>query len=144
MTLSGEQISAIDDFFSSANRLKSLGIVRTDRYLGDIAEFIAKTELGMVPAASARQEGYDGHIDGRTVQVKFNGGTSITIDCGDPETYEELVIILGPNSAMRRPEVIERYAIYRIPSSRVKMKARHKDGKLRFAKGDLPHEFLVK
>ena len=136
-------MKAIGEFFAAADRLKALEIIRTDRYLGDIAEFIAKSQLGMVMAASCREPGHDGHIDGKRVQVKFNGGTSITIDIGNPATYDELIVILGPNSVMRAHELSEPYVIYRIPSQIVKQKIPHKDGKLRLAKGDLPVQYRV-
>jgi hypothetical protein len=135
-----EQVSAIGEFFSAAEKLKTLGIIRSDKYLGDIAEFIAVSELGMDLAVSGREPGYDGHIQGKKVQVKFNGGTSITIECGNPDDYEELIVVLGPKSVMRRPELTTPYVIYRIPSATVRNKAPHKDGKRRFAKGDLPLE----
>jgi hypothetical protein len=138
-----EQTTAIEAFFSAADTLKLLGIIRSDKYLGDIAEFIAASQLGMSMASSGREPGHDGHIEGRKVQVKFNGGTSITIDCGNPDSYEELIVILGPKSVMRSPDLLEPYVIYRIPSDVVRKKKPHKDGKLRFAKGDLPPECRV-
>ena len=141
--ITNEQMVAIGEFFAAAGRLKTLGLIRSDRYLGDIAEFIAKTQLGMTMAASCREPGHDGYIDGKKVQVKFNGGTSITIDVGDPDTYDELVVILGPNSVMRAPELSEPYAVYRIPSSIVKLKPPHRDGKLRLAKGDLSLQYRI-
>ena len=139
--MTDEQMVAIGDFFSAADRLKKLDIIRSDRYLGDIAEFIAKAQLGMTMAQSCREPGHDGHIDGKKVQVKFNGGTSITIDVGNPETYDELIVILGPNSVMRSSGFSDPYVIYRIPSEVVKQKPPHRDGKLRLAKGDLSDQY---
>lgn len=143
MPITDEQMKAIGEFFASADRLKALEIIRSDRYLGDIAEFMAKTQLGMTMAASCREPGHDGHIDGKRVQVKFNGGTSITIDVGDPNTYDELIVILGPNSVMRATDLPEPYVIYRISSEVVKQKPPHRDGKLRLAKGDLPAQCRI-
>lgn len=143
MQMTDEQMAAIGEFFAAADRLKALEIIRSDRYLGDIAEFIAKTQLGMSMAASCREPGHDGHLDGKKVQVKFNGGTSITIDVGDPNAYDELIVILGPNSVMRTPNLSDPYVIYRISSEVVKQKPRHRDGKLRLAKGDLPAQCRV-
>lgn len=143
MPITDEQMVAIGEFFAAADRLKTLEIIRSDRYLGDIAEFIAKTQLGMRMAASCREPGHDGHIDGKKVQVKFIGGTSITIDVGNPNNYDELIVILGPNSVMRAPDLSEPYVIYRIPSEIVKEKPPHRDGKLRFSKGDLPVQCRV-
>jgi hypothetical protein len=143
MTMTDEQTTAIGDFFLAADRLKKLGIIRSDKYLGDIAEFIAKSQLGMNMVASGREPGHDGHIEGRKVQVKFNGGTSTTIDCGNPDSYEELIVILGPKSVMRKSGLSEPYVIYRIPSNTVRKKKPHIGGQIRFAKGDLPPECRV-
>ena len=143
MPMTDEQTTAIGEFFLAADRLKTLRIIRSDKYLGDIAEFIAVSQLGMTIVTSGTEPGHDGHIEGRKVQVKFNGGTSITIDCGNPDDYDELIVVLGPKSVMRREELTEPYVIYRIPSDVVRNKAPHKDGRLRFAKGDLPSECRV-
>ncbi len=141
--MTDEQMVAIGEFFSAADCLKKLEIIRSDRYLGDIAEFIAKAQLGMTMAKSCREPGHDGHIDGKRVQVKFNGGTSITIDVGNPEAYDELIVILGPNSVMRASDLSDPYVIYRIPSEVVIQKPPHRDGKLRLAKCDLSDQYRV-
>lgn len=138
-----QQLAAIGEFFSAADKLKKLGIIRSDKYLGDIAEFIVVSQLGMDQARSGREPGHDGHIKDKKVQVKFNGGSSITIECGDPNDYDELIVVLGPNSVMRTPDLTTPFAIYRIPSATVLNKPPHKDGKRRLAKGDLPPECLL-
>ncbi len=142
--ISAEKMRAIGEFYSAADRLRELKIIRSDRYLGDIAEFIAKECLGMTLATSCREQGYDGHIDDKKVEVKYNGGKSITLNAGKPETYEELVVILGPNSVMRDSELSDEYLIYRIPSSEVAKKNPHKDGIIRLAKGNLQEKHRVK
>jgi hypothetical protein len=141
--MTDEQISAIGEFFTATDRLKKLEIIRSDRYLGDIAEFIAKARLGMAMTSSLREPGHDGYIDGKKVQVKFNGGKSITIDVGDPTAYDDLIVILGPNSVMRAADLSEPYVVYRIPSEVVKRKRPHRDGKLRLAKGDLLVQYRI-
>jgi hypothetical protein len=142
--ISVEQMKAIGEFYSAADRLRELKIIRSDRYLGDIAEFIAKECLGMTLATSRREQGYDGHIDDKKVEVKYNGGKSTTLNAGKPETYEELVVILGPKSVIRDSELTDEYIIYRIPSSEVAKKPPHKDGRIRLAKGNLQEKHRVK
>ncbi|EGR2773252.1 TPA: hypothetical protein ACMDOR_003550 [Vibrio parahaemolyticus] len=136
-------MKAIAEFYAAADKLRKLKVVRSDRYLGDIAEFIAKSSLGMELAENCREKGYDGLINNRKVEVKYNGGKSITVNAGKPETYDELIIILGPRSVMRLPELSDEYVIYRIPSSYVSQKSPHKDGIIRFAKGDLKEKYRV-
>lgn len=134
---------AIGNFFEAAEKLKNLGIIRSDKYLGDIAEFICTSTLGMAVAKSGRQPGHDGHIDGKKVQVKFNGGTSTTVECGNPDEYEELIVVLGPNSVMRQSNLTPAYLIYRIPSATIKEKNPHNDGKRRLSKNQLPLDCLI-
>jgi hypothetical protein len=143
--ISAEQMKAIGEFYSAADRLRELKVIRSDRYLGDIAEFIAKECLGMTLATSCREQGYDGHIGDKKVEVKYNGGKSNTLLAGKPETYEELVVILGPNSVMRNSELTDNYIIYRIPSTEVTKKRPHADGIVRLAKGNLKekHRFIL-
>lgn len=109
MAMTEEEAQAIGEFYAAVDRLKSLKIVRSDKYLGDIAEFLAKSELGMTIAESQRQEGYDGHIGERKLQVKYSGGTSNTVDAGDPSAYDDLVIILGPQSVLRPDKLSDPY-----------------------------------
>ncbi|QUM81153.1 hypothetical protein HWV01_13085 [Moritella sp. 5] len=142
--ITDEQMNAICEFYSATDRLRELKVTRSDRYLGDIAEFIAKESLGMELASSCREQGYDGHINGKKVEVKYNGGKSTTLIAGDPDTYAELIVILGPNSVMRDPSFSEDYVIYRIPSTEVAKKTPHKDGVLRLAKGNLCDKYRVK
>lgn len=139
-----EQMRAISEFYAATDRLKQLNIIRSDRYLGDIAEFIAKSLLGMDMAKSCREQGHDGYIGSKKVEVKYNGGKSITVNAGDPNTYDELILILGPNSAMRDSNLHEDYVIYRIPSSEVSKKRPHADGAIRLAKGNLCEKHRVK
>ncbi len=68
--MTDDESSAIEQFFAVADRLKSLSVVRSDKYLGDIAEFICKDQFGIELASSGRQPGYDGHYQGGRVQIK--------------------------------------------------------------------------
>ena len=137
------QSSAINQFFTAVERLKSLKVIRSDKYLGDIAEFICKDQFGLKLATSGRQPGYDGHIQNKKAHVKFAGGSSRTVDCGDPEQYDELLILLGPKSVLRNELKPKGFVAYRIPSDVVKKKAPHADGKRRYTKGQLTAAYLV-
>jgi len=138
-----EQASCIDEFFAVVEKLKTLSIIRSHKYLGDIAEFICTSQFGMSLAHSGRQPGHDGLIGDARVQVKFNGATSTTVDCGDPDEYDELIVVLGPSSVLRPASRSERYVVYRISSDRVKTKTPHSDGKRRYSKGQLQSQWLV-
>jgi hypothetical protein len=137
------QSSAIAQFFAAVERLKSLKVIRSDKYLGDIAEFICKDQFGLELATSGRQPGYDGHIKNKRIQVKFAGGSSTTVDCGDPKKYDELFILLGPKSVLRSESKPKGFVAFRIPSATVSKQPPHADGKRRYTKGQLPTAYLV-
>lgn len=138
-----EQQSAIDEFFLAAEKLRSLGVIRSDRFLGDIAEFLVAKKLNVTLTSNKREQGFDGLLNEKKIEVKYNGGTSRTVSCGKPQTYDELVIVLGPKSVLRDQTLPDPYLFYRIPSDVVALKALHGDGKLRFGKKDLKPEMLL-
>lgn len=138
-----EQNQAIGSFFQVVEELKRLGVIRTDRYLGDIAEFICSDELAVALADNTREPGHDGLIEGQKVQVKYHGGKATTVTCGDPSAYDELLVVLGPDSVIRPDHDRRQFMIYRIPSSLVTSKGSHADGQYRFTKNQLPQDCLV-
>lgn len=68
MPITEEQANAIGRFYASVDELKNQNIVRSDKYLGDIAEFLAMSAFGMALAESQRQEG-----ERRTCQGAIKG-----------------------------------------------------------------------
>lgn len=141
--MTAEQIQAIEDFYKATDRLRALNVIRSDRFLGDIAEFLVASKLQLKLTDNKRERGYDGTSDNTKIEVKYNGGSSNTVNCGRPESYDELVVVLGPKSALRDKSLSDPYLFYRIPTSVVALKARHADGVLRFTKGDLKREYLL-
>ena len=75
--------------------------------------------------------------------MKFHGGTSNTVGCGDPVNYDELIIILGPESVLRPDEATEQFMAYRIPSSTVLESPADGDGHRRYSKRQIPQDCLV-
>ena len=120
MTKYIELTKALDDFFNSTKRLKDIKVIRSDKFLGDIAEYICTREFNMRLADGSRQVGYDGFIGDDKVQVKYHGGKSTTVSCGDPRQYNELIIIIGPDSTFRKNGLTARFYAIRIPSNEVK------------------------
>jgi hypothetical protein len=142
-SMSSQQEIAIDCFFSSVDRLRDLGVVRSNKYLGDIAEFLCSNLFGMELAESKKQKGHDGTIDGLRCQVKFSGGSSQTIDLGNPELYDRLIIVLGPESALRHQGTEGRWLVFNIPSEVILRKNLHNDGLRRYTKAQLPLDHFV-
>ena len=138
-----QQEVAIDAFFSSVDRLKDLGVIRSNKYLGDIAEFLCSNLFDMQLADSQKQKGHDGMIDGLRCQVKFSGGSSQTIDLGSPELYDRLILVLGPESVLRPQGSDGRWLVFNIPSVVILAKAPHRDGLRRYTRGQLPLEYFM-
>lgn len=143
ISLTDQQERAIDTFFSAVETLRQLGVIRSGKYLGDIAEFLCCNLLHMELAKSKKQTGHDGMIQGLRCQVKFSGGASTTVDLGKPDAYDRLIIVLGPDSALRPPGLSRRWIIYNVPSEVVIEKVPHRDGYRRYTKQQIPQRYLV-
>ena len=97
--------NAINKFFESAKELKNLGVIDSDRYLGDIGEYIfTKTTLGAALEANKRTKGHDSTFDGKKYQVKLNNSpTKTNINIGNTNEYDILILIIGPDSCLTQP-----------------------------------------
>ena len=71
---------AIIDFKSSFKELKGSGVIRSHRYLVDLAEFLCANALKIDLATNLRQTGHDGIRADLRAQIKYSGGTKINID----------------------------------------------------------------
>jgi hypothetical protein len=143
ISLTDHQERAIDTFFSAVETLTQLGVIRSGKYLGDIAEFLCCNLLHMELAESKKQTDHDGMIQGLRCQVKFSGGASTTVDLGKPNAYDRLIIVLGPDSALRPPGLSSRWIIYNVPSEVVIEKVPHRDGYRRYTRQQIPQRYLV-
>lgn len=100
-----DQEFAITRFFEAVERLEELGVIRSSRFLGDIGEFLCSDTFGTVLVDELRLTGHDGTHEGKRVQVKFNNSpTGNNINVGDPERYDELIVVLGPRSKLRETD----------------------------------------
>lgn len=101
-----EQIKkAITNYLNSLKELKQLGIIRTKPSLGDIGEFLC---LLVYPdlelAESPINPCYDAFFNEKKIQIKFTDSSSAgNFNVGDPNNYDELIFITGPNSCHRNP-----------------------------------------
>lgn len=110
----------IGEFFAATAKLMDKAIVRSDKILGDIGEWICVEHYGLVLESSGRHPGYDGKIGDSRVQVKAHNspeGTNLSV--GDPNKYDELVIILGPRSRLRVSSDTSAFHVYRFSSDEV-------------------------
>ena len=122
-------LSAISEFFDAVAKLRKLEVIRSDKYLGDLAEYIGKHFYEIDLAVSGRQVGYDGVDEEGTVQVKYHGSpTRTNIDLGDPNQYDNLLVVLGPGSLLRSTAHSEEFLVYRMSSATAKSHLNQKKG----------------
>lgn len=100
-----DQESAIAAFFEAVDKLEEVGVIRSSRFLGDIGEFLCADTFGISLVSGLREPGHDGFHKDLRVQVKFNNSpTGNNINVGNPEQYDELVVVIGARSKLREIE----------------------------------------
>lgn len=118
--MSDDQKEAIKNFFKAAEELENLGIVRSSSYTGNIAEFICAELFDITLSSSQRERGLDGKDSkGRLVEIKYHNasaGTNIVMEkYKEDQNFQELIVILGPNSSLRSESLGEpTFEVYRI------------------------------
>lgn len=99
--MNSRQQLAITKFKASIKELKDSGVIRSHRYLGDLAEFPCADALKIDLATNLRQAGHDGMRAQLRAQIKYGGGAKTNVDLGSPLTYEEVYVVLGKDSVVR-------------------------------------------
>lgn len=103
---SKNDLGVIYDFFESVKRLKKNRIVRSSKYLGDIGEYLVQQNVNnVILFENQRNENIDGEVTrGKKklkIQIKMhNGEVGTNIEVGNPEHYDLLYIVLGPDSRL--------------------------------------------
>jgi len=117
------QKQAIKLFFNILQLLKKTNIVRSDVIFGDIGEFLCtKIFTGLTLVPSKTNPNVDAHFrNGKRVQIKFsNSSDAKNIDLGNPNEYDELIVVLGSNSVHRMDgESDADYVFYQYTSAEV-------------------------
>lgn len=124
-----EQRKALVKFGSAVQELMNCGVIRSHRYLGDIAEFLCADEFGINLESNLREVGHDGVLNNSRVQIKFGGGKKTNVDLGNPEAYDELLIVLGKESVVRTYTSDADFLVYRMTASEVRALGTTKAGK---------------
>ena len=123
-----DQQKAIKAFASAISELNRTEVIRSHRYLGDIAEFLCADAFGIVLSENLREEGHDGMRGDVKVQVKYGGGKKTNVDLGNPNEYTEIYIVLGRESVVRTTEHAEDFVVYKLTADEVRT-MRTKKGK---------------
>jgi hypothetical protein len=123
------QRRAITRFASSIRELKDAGVIRSHRYLGDLAEFLCADAFSINLEDNLRQAGHDGTRGGLRVQIKYGGGTKTNVDLGDPLTYDEVYVVLGEESVIRSYSHDADFLVYKLTAEQVRGLGKTKKGK---------------
>lgn len=119
----------ISEFFAVSSKLNDAGIVRSDKLLGDIGEWLCVKQYGLVLAESGRNKGYDGCIGDSKIQVKVHNapiGTNVSV--GNPAKYDQIIILIGPRSRLRNTDKKLSFHIYRFTSIEVRETMKRSSG----------------
>ena len=105
--MENEANQLILEFFTIVDKLKSMNVVWSDRYLGDIGEFLAARKYGVKLSDNLREPTIDGYIGKQSVQIKYSGSpTGTNINVGNADFYDILILVLT-NSSLHYPDDAE-------------------------------------
>jgi hypothetical protein len=132
---------ALRRFFSAQAKLAQLGVIHSRDYIGDIARYLCTMVYGLEPRRSRQPAGYDGTIGTAKTRVQVNNcptGTKVML--AEPLEFEQLVVVLGPNCALRPEGLEETFILYRFTRQEVIERfktpgGRYVAGKKTFAQG---------
>ena len=103
MGLESERKEKLCQFYKLIKKKKKENIIRSDNIFGDIGEFFCTQvypDLKLVP--SKTNPGYDATENGKKIQIKFSDSCDArNIHVGNPNNYNELIVVLGPKSIHR-------------------------------------------
>jgi hypothetical protein len=124
-----QDVALIKEYLACILKLRDAKIVRSGKILGDIGEWLCIQQFGLVPETSGRHPGYDGKIGNSRVQVKVhNSPEGTNLNVGNPENYDELIVILGPHSRLRIGHTKSSFNVYRFSSSNVTRLMKNESG----------------
>lgn len=119
----------IKEFFSSTSRLLEAGVIRSAKIMGDIGEWLCVKNYGLVLAKSGRNPGFDGYIGDKKVQVKLhNSPKGTNSSAGNPEKYDLLYVIIGPDSSLRMADGTTAFHAYKFTSDEVQELMKRESG----------------
>lgn len=118
--MNSRQRDALFAFSQVIAELRAAGVIRSHRYLGDIAEFVCTHAKSLVLEAILRAPGYDGMLGDKRIQVKYGGSTKTNVALGNPNVYDEILVVLGPESVLREKAEKADFLIYTLTADEVR------------------------
>ena len=113
--------SALRDFFTAQGRLHERGVIGSKHYIDDIAVYLCSAIYGMETVGKGRSDpGYDGTLGTSRIAVRLtNCPTGTPIRIAEPVAFDELIVVLGPNSWMRPEGIDAEFIFYRLGKEEV-------------------------
>ncbi len=113
--------SALRDFFAAQWKLHELGVIGSKHYIDDIAVYLCSRIYGMEPVGKGEKGlGYEGLIGTSRVAVRLtNCPTGTPVRIAAPVAFDELIVVLGPNSWMRPEGIDAEFITYRLGKEEV-------------------------
>ncbi len=142
--MTNDQKELIKNYLASIASLFEAKLIRSAKVLGDLAEWFCVQRYGLVLEKSGRHPGYDGRIGKFRVQVKaHNSPEGTNLNVGNPEKYDELIVLIGPLSRLRVGPPGLDFHVYRFPANHVKAFFKKEKGCYCAKKGLLARDFEV-
>jgi hypothetical protein len=122
--------SALKSFFSAQGKLHEFGVIGSKHYIDDIVVYLCSEIYGMEPVGKGQKSlGYEGLIGASRVAVRLtNCPTGTPIRIAAPVAFDELIVILGPNSWMRPEGIDAEFICYRLGKEEVLERFRESNG----------------
>ena len=90
---------ALDDLVEAKRKLRECGVLRSERFVGEIGEWFVKSILEAKRAETSSQKGWDLLLDGKKIQVKTHAkgddnNARWTEIKYDKEAFDELIVVI--------------------------------------------------
>jgi hypothetical protein len=122
--------SALRDFFTAQRKLHEFGVIGSKHYIDDIGVYLCSMIYGMEPVGKkGKSSGYEGLIGTSRIAVRLtNCPTGTPVRIAAPISFDELIVVLGPNSWMRPEGIKADFITYRLSKEEVLDKFRESNG----------------
>ncbi|WP_442636557.1 hypothetical protein [Rossellomorea marisflavi] len=142
--LTDEEKGLLREFFEVVNKMKSANIIRSDRFLGDIGEFIISKELNVKLESNLRNEGFDATLKDKKYEIKYANGSKTNVSVSAEADYEYLVVLVGGDSKLSKNKVSGTFDVFLIPKENILKEANKGNKNYSFGMTLLRDEFLKK
>lgn len=123
-----EERDALKEFFCGQKKLAQLGIIRSKNYIDDIAKHLCQVMYSLKPAGG--EAGYDGLLGTSKIKVGINNCPKATpVRLEEPIEFDELIVVLGPNSWLRPENIQDEFIFYKFSREEVLKKFKASRGK---------------